>query len=88
MKKGPPKRTDASVIPLSTGRKVLFSVVGFVILPLALLVMVELVLRMAGVGYSTKFFRKIRIGSEQFFVENDKFGLRFFPPEMARSPSP
>jgi tetratricopeptide (TPR) repeat protein len=85
---GPSKRTDASGIPLSTSRKVLFSIVGFVILPLTLLVMVELVLRMAGVGYSTKFFRKFRIGNEQFFVENDKFGLRFFPPEMARSPSP
>ena len=86
--KPPAKNTEEPAVPLSTSRKVLFSIVGFVILPLVLLVMVELVLRAAGVGYSTSFFRKIRIGNEQFFVENERFGLRFFPPEMARSPSP
>jgi len=86
--KSPAKNPDQPGIPLSTGRKVLFSLVGFVILPLVLLLMVELALRVAGVGYPTSFFRKIRIGNELFFVENDKFGLRFFPPEMARTPSP
>ena len=86
--KSPAKNPEQPTVPLSTRRKVLFSIVGFVILPLVLLVMVELVLRLAGMGYSTGFFRQIQIGDEKYFVENDKFGLRFFPPEMARSPSP
>jgi len=48
----------------------------------------EVGLRVAGYGYSTKFFRPLRIGQEDYLVENDKFGLRFFPPSMARSPAP
>jgi tetratricopeptide (TPR) repeat protein len=63
-------------------------VAGFVLLPLLLLAGVELALRVAGYGYSTAFFKRLRIGHEDFLVENDKFGLRFFPPELARSPPP
>ncbi len=87
---GPPGRTDAPAgqAPLSTGRKWLFGLVGFVVLPLLLLAGLELALRVAGYGYSTAFFKRLRIGSEDFLVENDKFGLRFFPPELARSPPP
>ncbi|MGA2865599.1 MAG: tetratricopeptide repeat protein [Verrucomicrobiota bacterium] len=73
---------------LSTGRKWLFSLVGFVLLPLLVLAGLELVLRLAGCGYPTAFFQRIRIGNQECLVENDKFGLRFFPPELARSPPP
>src|SRR5262249_6240112 len=68
--------------------KLAFGFVGFVLLPILFLVLVELILRVAGVGYPTDFFRKIQIANEPYYVENDKFGLRFFPPELARSPSP
>jgi tetratricopeptide (TPR) repeat protein len=74
--------------PLSLTRKLVYSLVGFLLFPLLVLVLVESGLRVAGVGQSTDFFRKERIGQEDFWVENDKFGLRFFPPELARSPSP
>ncbi len=74
--------------PLSQARKWLFSVVGFVVLPLLLLAGAEVALRLAGYGYPTAFFKRIRIGNEDYFVDNDKFGLRFFPPELARSPAP
>jgi tetratricopeptide (TPR) repeat protein len=50
--------------------------------------MVEAGLRMAGYGYPTSYFKRIRIRNEDFFVENDKFGLRFFPAALARSPAP
>lgn len=45
-------------------------------------------LRIGGYGYPTTFFKKARIGDQEFLVENDKFGLRFFPPHAARSPAP
>jgi tetratricopeptide (TPR) repeat protein len=45
-------------------------------------------LRVRGYGYPTSFFKRIRIRNEDYFVENDKFGLRFFPPALARSPAP
>jgi len=73
---------------LSQTKKWVFALVGFVLLPLLALVGVELALRVAGYGYSTKFFKPLRIGTRDCLVENDKFGLRFFPPEVARSPAP
>ncbi len=48
----------------------------------------ETALRIVGFGYPTSFFLKTRINGRAVYVENDKFGLRFFPPELARSPSP
>jgi tetratricopeptide (TPR) repeat protein len=55
---------------------------------LVLLCMVEGALRVAGYGYPTGFFKPLRIGGQDFLVENDKFGYRFFPPELARLPTP
>jgi len=43
---------------------------------------------MAGYGYDTSFFRKTTINGTECWVENTKFGYRFFPPEIARVPSP
>jgi hypothetical protein len=59
-----------------------------VIIPLLLICGAETALRVAGYGYRTTFFRPLRIGGEEYLVENDKFGWRFFPPEISRSPSP
>jgi tetratricopeptide (TPR) repeat protein len=75
-------------LALSPSRKLLFVVVGFVALPLLLLGGVELGLRVAGYGFPTGFFRHLKIGSEEYLVDNDQFGRRFFPAEMARSPAP
>lgn len=66
----------------------LFTLVGFVLIPLLLLAVAELALRASGYGYDTSFFKPIRIADEPMLVENEKFGFRFFPPEMARSPAP
>ena len=48
----------------------------------------EVILRMAGYGYSAGLFKSLRIGGEEFLVENDSFSFRFFPPELARTPGP
>jgi len=58
------------------------------VIPALLLGGVELVLRLASYGHPTAFFKRTTVNGEHCLVENDKFGLRFFPPELARSPSP
>ncbi len=58
------------------------------VLPLLVLLLAEGGLRLAGYGYSTSFFKRARIQERDVFVENDKFGLRFFAPELARTPPP
>jgi hypothetical protein len=58
------------------------------LLPVFVLALAECGLRLAGYGYSTSFFRRVRTNNEEFLVQNDKFALRFFPPEIARPPGP
>lgn len=58
---------------------------GLVLLPLVLL---ELGLRAGGFGHPTSFFLPREIGGKAVLVENTWFGLSFFPPAQARSPSP
>jgi len=55
-------------------------------LPLFLLGILEIGLRIGGYGYSTAFFKKLKIGGENYLVQNDDFALRFFPKETARNP--
>jgi len=56
--------------------------------PFLLLTVLELGLRLAGYGYPTSFLiQKVRNG-EPVFVDNPKFGWRFFPPAIARTAQP
>ncbi len=66
----------------------MFRLAALVALPLVLLAGGEAALRLAGYGYDPDFFKPIRIGPEDFLVENDQFGLSFFPPDISRSPAP
>lgn len=68
-------------------KKWLFRFLAAVVLPLLALLLVELVLRVAGYGYPTDFFKPLRIGGQEFLVENDSFGFRFFPKATARTPA-
>ncbi len=43
---------------------------------------------MSGYGYPTSFFLQIKINGQDYYVPNDKFGYRFFPPALARTPAP
>lgn len=67
------------------------------LLPVLALVVVELGLRLAGCGYPTPFFLKTHQGGDatrgpnsrrEVWIENQKFGWRFFPPAIARTPEP
>jgi len=58
------------------------------VVPLLLLLCLEGALRVAGYGFPTPFFKPLNIGGQDSLVDNDQFGLRFFPPALARIPSP
>lgn len=53
-------------------------------MPLVLLGGLEAALRLAGYGYRTSLFKEIQIGDGKFFVNNEDFSLRFFPPQLVR----
>ena len=91
-KPGRPARGNAvsgtAAVPLTPARKRMFRLIALVILPLLLLGGFEAALRLAGYGYPTGFFEKIRVGRKDFLVNNENFSLRFFPPQLARWPGP
>ncbi len=78
-----------TTLPKRAGARVwLYRFVAVVLLPALVLGLVELGLRAAGYGYSTAFFKRATLRGRDCLVANDKFGLRFFEPELARSPAP
>jgi len=89
-KKFPPGKTAPSApsAPLSSGRKWLFRFIALFVVPLLLLGSVELGLWLAGYGYPTGFFKKIQRDGKDYFINNENFTLRFFPPQLARWPDP
>jgi tetratricopeptide (TPR) repeat protein len=56
--------------------------------PLLFLVILEAGLRLAGVGHPMSFFLPMQIDGKDCLIENDRFGWRFFGPDMARAPLP
>src|SRR5690349_15121052 len=81
-------RNHATRAPITSQRRLwLFRITALMLLPLALVVM-ELALRIAGYGHPTSFFVPAEIKGEACLVENDRFGLRFFPSGLLRSPTP
>lgn len=66
----------------------LFRLAALILPPLLLLGGTELVLRLASAGRPISFFKSATVNGTNAWVENDRFGLRFFPPELARSPAP
>ena len=74
----------ASRMPLR--RLWLFRIIAAVVIPLLIFGGFEAGLRLAGYGYPTSFFLKSKIGGRDYYVPNDRFGYRFFPPALARTP--
>jgi tetratricopeptide (TPR) repeat protein len=58
-----------------------------ILVPLVIVGGLELGLRLFGCGYPTSFFLQTKINGQDFYVPNDKFGYRFFPPALARTPA-
>lgn len=59
-----------------------------VLVPLFLLGLVELSLRVLGVGYPTAFFQERTIEGTDYLTPNRQFTKRFFPAGLAREPLP
>jgi tetratricopeptide (TPR) repeat protein len=74
--------------PASPARQWLFRLVALVVIPLILLLGIETALRLGGYGYDPELFKKVTIGNSEFFVNNESFGLRFFPPQLTRGTGP
>jgi tetratricopeptide (TPR) repeat protein len=72
---------------LSLRRRWMYRLV-LLFLPFFLLAIAEIALRLAGYGYNPDFFKRIPIGGEDFFVQNEDFSFRFFPKNMVRNPGP
>jgi tetratricopeptide (TPR) repeat protein len=81
-------RGKPAAAPLSRRRLWLFRVGALVLFPLLVLGAFEAGLRIAGYGYPTSFFVRTRIDGEGYYVPNERFGLRFFPAAVARTPAP
>ncbi|HEX4644872.1 MAG TPA: tetratricopeptide repeat protein [Verrucomicrobiae bacterium] len=87
----PPNRggkVDSRTPEISRQRKWLFRLVTVVVFPLALLALLETGLRLGGFGHPTSFLLPLTINGRESWIENDRFGWRFFGPELARLPCP
>src|SRR5208282_2425508 len=69
----------------SSRRLWLMRLFAMIFVPLFVLGGLELVLRLAGYGYDTGFFQRIRMQGQDYYVPNEKFGYRFLPPAIART---
>jgi len=84
----PSSSAKASTASVSGARRWLFRLAAIVLGPLLLLLFLEIGLRLAGVGHPMSFLLPMRIDGKDCLIENDRFGWRFFGPEMAREPFP
>jgi tetratricopeptide (TPR) repeat protein len=73
---------------MSRVRRRLFGLAAAALGPLLFLLILEGGVRLAGVGHPMSFFLPMQIAGKDCLIENDRFGWRFFGPEMARTPFP
>ncbi len=86
--KATPARPCTPTHPHSRKRLWVFGVSSALLSPLLLFLLVEMVLRLVGFGHPTSFLLPARIKDQEVFIQNDRFGWRFFGPDLARQPSP
>lgn len=81
------KRTPTSGLPSLSRRKLwCFRLLVAIGVPLVFLGATELILRLVGFGYPTGFLLPAQRDGQKVFVQNDRFGWRFFGAAMARIP--
>lgn len=59
---------------------------AMVLVPVLFLATVEGMLRVAGIGYRTDYWKPSTVGERTYLVPNFYFTYRFFPPHLARAP--
>jgi tetratricopeptide (TPR) repeat protein len=80
------RKTNKSNVALAPARVWLFRILA-IVSPVALLFLVEFILRLAGFGYQTDFFRRVEMKGTAYWTGNPDFGRRFFPKSFARAPA-
>lgn len=71
---------------MANRRRWFFRIIVAVLTPLIVVGGLEASLRLFGYGYPTSFFLRAKINGRNYYVPNDRFGYRFFPPTIARAP--
>ncbi|MCD6393960.1 MAG: tetratricopeptide repeat protein [Planctomycetes bacterium] len=74
--------------PIPRWRLWLFRFIAVVIIPTAVLLGLELCLRLVGYGYSASALRKITLKGQASYCNNYQFGWRFWPRPLAREFEP
>lgn len=85
---GPEAAEPKELTPATGGRRWVFRLLALVLLPLGILALLEGVLWMMDYGDPTRFFLRSRIDDRPVYIENQRFGRRFFPPALVRHPQP
>src|SRR6266851_1090040 len=83
-----PELTPSLPLAVAMAKRRWFRVLAATLIPLLVLGAAEAGLRVAGYGYPAGFFLKSRFGGRAVYIENQKFGYRFFPRALARVPEP
>jgi tetratricopeptide (TPR) repeat protein len=86
-----PGRDNAASAPTSrvVGWKLwFFRLLAFIAAPAVFLALCELGLRLAGFGYPAEFLLPSFHNGRKTFIQNNKFGWRFFGPQLNRLPYP
>src|ERR1039457_2936524 len=86
------KTPGEPALSLSPRRKWLFRFFALVVMPVLLIVLVAALLEIGfcpgGCGFDTHFFRSIRVGGQEYFLNNEEFTQCFFPEQLSRWPDP
>ena len=71
---------------MSQARNALFTTITVVVIPLLFFVLLEGVLRVAGVGTHYNYFNEVEIDGALYFQENIDFADQFYPPSLNVGP--
>lgn len=75
-------------VRLSRRKRIWFRSITLLFVPVMLLVSAEALLRLVGYGDSMSFFVPGLVEGKKVWLENGRFGARFFPAELVRRPPP
>ena len=71
---------------MTAARKLVFTFITIVVVPLLFFVLLELGLGLAGVGTSYDYFREIKIDGRTYYQENPDFADQFYPKSLDINP--
>lgn len=83
------QQQHSSKLPLQISKRKLwtFRFIALIGIPVLFFGLIELGLRLAGYGYPVSFLLKSSNKGQNTFIQNDRFGWRFFGPRIARQPA-